>query len=233
VVEKRKVARAPGALESLVLSLAVAAVGCAVALRPAATADSVGLLLWLAVFAPAGGFLLAGLGVRWWPFAAAAPGVWMLALVAVDARSARNLPAPLWGALVFAGLFGLGWGAGRLLARGAPARALAGAGVVGLAAAALVALPTKGAPGGDGRAGEPWSPATARVLLDLSPATLLVESSGVDWMRHPAVYETVRADRFERLPYRGALAGPLALVVGCLVALGAGLATRSAGGAEE
>jgi hypothetical protein len=46
------------------------------------------------------------------------------------------------------------------------------------------------------------------------------ESAGVrDWMWRAEVYEPVGIDRFVRRPYRGALAGPSTLVVGCLLAV--------------
>ena len=244
MVEQRKAeaAAAPGpsGLRDLSLTLAVAAGGCVGAAGSAGPADPTALLIWLAIYAPAAGFLLGALGVRPWLFAPAAPGLWMVTLVLLDIAAQRDLPTPLWGALAWTGLFAAGLGLGRrgAVARGergqvsvparSPARALGGAGALLLLTAALVALPGKG-----GRAREPWPPAAARALLDLSPATLVVESAGVDWMRHRAVYEPVRSDRFQRLPYRGALAGPLALVVGCLVALGAGYLVRAPGGAED
>lgn len=220
-------------LRELLLTLAVAAVGCLGAFAVGREAgDPVAFLIWLAVTAPACGFLLGALGVRPWPFAPAAPGIWMAALAWLDVASARDLATPIWSALAWTGLFALGLGLGRLRAPGrgidARSRALGGAGVLLVIAAALVALPGKG-----GVADEPWPAATASVLLDLSPATLLVESAGVDWMRHPSVYEPVRTDRFQRVPIRGELAGPLSLVVGYLVAFGAGFLLRSTARASE
>jgi hypothetical protein len=70
-------------------------------------------------------------------------------------------------------------------------------------------------------------PALAARLLDLSPVTLLAECSGLDWMRHPAVYAPAGAadiDPATRVAFSGALAGPIAFVVGCALAtLGEGI----------
>ena len=80
-------------------------------------------------------------------------------------------------------------------------------------------------PGAAGLSAEPvWSPRAAALLLDFSPATLLVESAGVDWMRQPAVYGPAGADAIGpdlRLPWRGELAGPAVFLVGCALACAA------------
>lgn len=78
-----------------------------------------------------------------------------------------------------------------------------------------------GAAGGWGilRPVPPWSPEVAARLLDVSPRTLLMESAGVDWMRHPAVYEAVGTDRIGpglRSVFRGPVAGSATLLVGCV-----------------
>jgi len=70
--------------------------------------------------------------------------------------------------------------------------------------------------GGLGRA--PWPPQVAARALDLSPATLVAECAGLDWLRRPAIYNPAGADSIgptERAPYEPALAGGLALVLGC------------------
>lgn len=79
---------------------------------------------------------------------------------------------------------------------------------------------TDGAAGGWGilRPVPPWSPEVAARLLDLSPMTLLMESAGVDWMRHPAIYEAAGTDRIGpglRSVFRGPVAGSATLLVGC------------------
>ena len=206
--------RLPPPATRLALALVAAAVGVAGAL--AAGGDPVSLLVWLALLAPAAGYLCGALGVGLLPFGLAAPGVWMVALVVLDGLSPGELPTPFWAALVWTGLFAGGAGAGRLGRRFAGDAGWAGAGLLLLGATLLTALPGRG-----GAADAPWPPAAARVLLDLSPATLVVESAGVDWMRHPAVYDPAGTDRFQRPAYRGELAGPLALLVGCVLAAAA------------
>lgn len=71
----------------------------------------------------------------------------------------------------------------------------------------------------------PWSPGLTSWLLDLSPRTLLMESSGVDWMRHPAIYEAAGTDRLGpglRTVFAGPVAGSVTLLVGCVfLAIGA------------
>ena len=65
--------------------------------------------------------------------------------------------------------------------------------------------------------GEPWSPEIAARLLDLSPTALVLESFGVDWMRHPWVYDPAGTSSIGpelRLAW-GRLAGPLSFLVGC------------------
>lgn len=54
-------------------------------------------------------------------------------------------------------------------------------------------------------------------LLDVAPATVLAESAGLDWMRHPNVYAPAGTDWFSdrRAPFDGTLATLVALVVGC------------------
>jgi len=54
-------------------------------------------------------------------------------------------------------------------------------------------------------------------VLDAAPATLLAESAGLDWMRHPSVYAPAGTDWFSdrRAPFDGTLAALVALVVGC------------------
>jgi hypothetical protein len=70
----------------------------------------------------------------------------------------------------------------------------------------------------------PLPPALAARLLDLAPATLLSECAGLDWMRHPAIYEpagTIDIDPSLRVAWRGILAGPIVFLVGCAAAFAA------------
>ena len=171
------------------------------------------LLAWLSIVALPAGWLAGGWNLPLGRTTLAVGGLWYVGLL-VSAE--RGVPAPHWAALAWTGLFVAGFGAGCL----APRRALAGAALALLLAALLVSLP-----GAAGLPEEPvWSPRAAARLLDLSPATLLVESAGVDWMRQPAVYGPAGADAIGpdlRMPWRGELAGPAVLLLGCALALAA------------
>ena len=197
----------PSPWRRAVAAAAVSALGLA-GLWPVGGAgvDGLAALAWLSLAA-----LPLGVGAGAWAGRAgwAAPLAWALALSLVQSAP----PTLAWALTVVAGLFAAGWGMG--------ARWPGGAGWT--AAAALAALALLGAlPTLVGLAGDaPWSPGVAARLLDLSPLSLVLESAGVDWMRHPAVYGPAGADALGpdlRLPWRGALAGPTALVVGCAVA---------------
>jgi hypothetical protein len=77
------------------------------------------------------------------------------------------------------------------------------------------------------------SPDLGALVLDAAPATLLAESAGLDWMRHPNVYAPAGTDWFSdrRAPFDGTLAALVALVVGCTLF---GVATlRRVGPARE
>ncbi len=70
----------------------------------------------------------------------------------------------------------------------------------------------------------PWSPRVTATLLDLSPRTLLMESGGADWLRHPSVDEPAGTDRIGpglRSVFAGQVAVSATLLVGC-----GGLAVR-------
>lgn len=182
--------------------------------------DPVALLVWLALCAAPVGALAGGASMHAWIVAPVVPAVWSVALVAVDALSERDLPAPLWAAVAWTGLFAIGFGLGRACAvasRGA-AGAVTVAALLLFVCAGLVALPV-----GGGFLAEPWPPAVAARLVDLSPATLLAECAGLDWMRHPAMYAAAGAadiDPALRGAYRGLLAAPMVLVVGCACVIG-------------
>ena len=216
----------PTASAKLGIAIAVAAAGALGAFGAlAGEPDPVRFLVWLSVVSLAGGVVAGGLGANLFPYGLAAPGLWMIALVVVDGRAVRDVPAPHWSALAWTGLFAAGTALGVALRRAGGGATWAGAGAALLAAGLLVVLPGRAA-----WAERPWPPAAARALLDLSPATLVVESGGIDWMRHASVYDPVGTDRFERTPYHGPLAGPLVLLVGCLLAAGASLAGRRQAG---
>jgi hypothetical protein len=216
---------APG--DRLLRALALALIG------PSALAfgaDVPSYLAWLAIAGPAVGAAAAGLGVALLPFGLAVPGAWLLVLAAVDAGSSAPLPHPFYGGLVVVGLFCAGAAVGTVVRRSGPSasRAWSAAGWLLLASGAAAGLPGRG-----GAEGAPFEPALASALLDLSPATLALESAGVDWMRSPAVYDAVGTDRFQRAPHRGALAGPATVLVGCLAAALATLWTRWNGGSRR
>ncbi len=210
----------PRATRELLIALALGAFGALGALPVTRNgADPLALLTWLALIAIPSGALAAALDVRLLPFGVAAPGVWMGVLVSVAATSERVLPTPFFAALVWSGLYVGGHALARFLRRSRFAFSAA----LLLASAALIGLPSKA-----GLASEPWPSSTARLALDLSPAALLCESAGAsDWMWHRGNYANVGIDRFQREPWRGKMAGPIALVAGCLLALGAHFLERA------
>lgn len=200
----------------LARALGCAAVGALGALPLAgAGPDPVALLVWLALVSAPLGALAAGGAMHPWVVAPVVPATWSVALVAVDGASRVDLPSPVWAAVAWTGLFAAGFGLGRA----AGARGVATlAALLFLACATAAALPT-----GGGLLAAPWPPELAARLLDLSPATLLAECAGLDWLRHPAIYAAAGAadvDPSLRAAYRGELAAPLALVVGCATAFG-------------
>lgn len=197
------------ALRQLAGALALACVAIPGALPVASgptgrVSDPLVLLVWLALVAPATGAAAARFGLALWPNGLALAGTWAALLVAIAGTSERVVPTPFWSALVVLGLVVGGFALGRVLERTSTAVALF------LATLALVLLP-----GMPGNFGVPWSPASAALLLDLSPATLAVEAAGIDWMRTAGVYTPVGADRLMRSPWAPELAGPATVVVAC------------------
>jgi hypothetical protein len=204
--------------------LAVAIAGALGAIPSRSGSDPVALLAWISIWAAAGGYLCAAGDVRRLAFAALPPAAWMGLAAIVDGLSPRDLPSPAWAALAWSGIFAAGFGLGRL---STSPSGIPGASVLFLLASLLAALPIL-----PGHFGEPLAPPVEARLLDLSPATLVEECAGIDWMRHPAIYDAAGSadiDPSLRLPYRGALAGPIAFVVGCLLAaIGEGIARARA-----
>jgi len=133
---------------------------------------------------------------------------------ALDAAGASR-PLPV--ALVVAALVA----AGATVAARSPGAARAG---LPLAAALLVLL--GGLPDLFGAAPAGWALEDAERgarALDLSPASVLAEAAGVDWMRHPSVYAPAGTDWFSdaRAPYDGTVVGwsaAIALLVLVLLA---------------
>lgn len=194
----------------LLLAFALAALGCLGALPSTPDGpDPIATLAWIALAAIPIGIGAGALGLRTWPLAPVIPALWMVVLTMVDATSPRDLPSSGWAALAWTGLFAIGFAIGR----GAPRHALPLAAVTFGVAALLAALPT-----GFWSLEKPWPPSIAARLLDGSPVTLLAECAGLDWLRHPAVYEsagTADIDPALRTAYRGMLAGPALFLVGC------------------
>lgn len=166
-------------------------------------------LAWLALWALPAGVLAAGLGR-----AALLPPLGWAAVVC-------TAPTGPWAAPALAGLFS----AGCALGHARPATRVGDSGVALLVLALLAGLPALGGL----TEPAPWSPALTARLLDLSPVVLVVESAGVDWLRHPAVYGPAGGDALGpdlRGPWSGALAGPVLLLVGCAL-LAATVARRA------
>lgn len=150
-----------------------------------------------------------------WPMAPVIPALWMGLVGLVAAGSSRVVPAPAWAALAWSGIFAGGFALGRLF----PARRWRLSAACFLASGVLNALSISGA-----WLAVPLPASLAARLLDLAPATLLAECAGLDWMRHPAIYEpggTIDIDPSLRVAWRGMLAGPIVFLVGCAAAYAA------------
>ncbi|MBL8857511.1 MAG: hypothetical protein JNL28_03270 [Planctomycetes bacterium] len=177
--------------------------------------DPLAALCWIALIATAGGYACGAQRVALWPLAPVAPVLWLVTVAFADALSRRDLPSVAWSALPVFGLFGLGFALGAR-AHGEVRRGVA---ALFLAAVLLAALPLHGLLGGSG-----FDARVSALLLDASPATLLAECAGVDWMRHPPIYDgsaTVDIHPALRSPYSARLAGSLVFVVGCSLAFAA------------
>ena len=195
----------------LLLALGFGALGSLGTLPGERGPDPLAALTWIAVVALPCGLGCGALGLRLWPFAASVPALWMTALALAGAASERALATPVWAALAFSGIFASGWGIGRA----------SGAGVRACAACLCLAVLLTVLPAAGEFLGRPWPPPLAARLLDLSPVGVCLESAGVDWMRQPSVYEPAGAldiDPGLRHPWRGKLAGPGLLMLGCALA---------------
>ncbi len=134
--------------------------------------------IWLALWAVPGGALA---GARLAPRLQTIPlvvwlaGAWWLA---------ADLPDPGSALLAIAALYVLG-----LAVHGGPGvRAWSLAASAFMVVGLLVALPS-----GGGALAQPFSPVTTARFLDLSPLVWVMECAGIDWMRHPSVYELAGA----------------------------------------
>jgi hypothetical protein len=198
---------------SVIFASLLGVLGCVAA---GSNGGSVFALAWVALCAPAAGHLTGaspGNALRFvWPLVS-----WALVFGICIALS--GAPVSLWAALVLIGLFLLGAASGR-----ASHETWSGAGLWLVLAFALA-----GAPLGFGRLATPLPPEWTARLLDLSPLSLVLESAGVDWMRHPAIYDaagTLDIGPELRQAWRGMVAGPALFVVGCF-ALAASTARRA------
>jgi len=176
--------------------------------------DPIAFFTWLAFVAASIGALAGGSRLPFWPHAAAVPAVWMFVVVIVDALAPRDLPTPLWASIAASGLFAFGYAIGRLARF---EQRFAAAGWMLAVSVALVMLPVAG-----GYLRAAWPGTVTGFLLDASPATLLAECAGIDWLRHPAIYDaagTADLDPASRGPYRPALAASIVAVLGSVAAL--------------
>jgi hypothetical protein len=202
---------ASSSLRELSLALVLGAVGCLGCLPVSSRGpDLFAALAWIALSAAPLGALARALGVRLLPYGFVAPGVWMAAVACLDAVHVRDLPTPFWGALAWSGLYAAGWAIAAVCVR----RRLHVVFALACSTALLAGLPEKG-----GLAHEPWDGEFVAATLALSPVALVTESAGaIDWPWAKSHYAALGVDRFERSPFRGRLAGPVALVVGCALA---------------
>ena len=188
-------------LTSLVVVLALVLAGLA-----GGFGAPVAILAWLALTATGCG---AWMG-RW----ARKPAAWVPPLVwAAALFFTRGVPDPLSASLTIAALYAAGMGLGAWLS---PEHA---AGAALLLVGGLSLAPTFG-----GRLERPWPPEVTSVLLDISPVAWASESGGIDWMRHPAVYDaagTADIGPNLRTGRRSWLAAVVVLVLGCLSSLAA------------
>ncbi|MBK7877185.1 MAG: hypothetical protein IPJ77_15825 [Planctomycetes bacterium] len=199
----------PRASRWLLQAVALALLGLAPLV---ATREPVALVAWFALVAPGAGVLAGAARLPAWPWAPVVPALWMAALALATADGARVVPTPAFAAGVWSGLYLAGFGAGRIAGPSGPRLAAA----VTLALAALVGVPI-----GLGLCDAPLPPEWTARVMRLSPLTWTLEAASVDWLRHAAFYE--RAHAFDLGPEligrpRPALAGGLALVLGCLAA---------------
>lgn len=137
-----------------------------------------GALVWLALWAPAMGAAGRGLELRWHGLL---PLAWAAGLGLLFGQQVE----PLGIILSLSGLYATGAAAVAFLAAlGVPSRPSSAA-----AAALFMAGLFAAAPAGGGVLARPWPPEVTALLLDLSPVVLVTESAGLDWMRHPSLYE--------------------------------------------
>lgn len=186
---------------------------------PGSIGGTVFAIAWAALVAPAAGHLSAA--GRSGTLRRIAPLiVWFVALGAF--AWLQGAPVQGWAAAALAGLFLLGSATGRAFQQP----------WLGASLWMIVSCALAGAATGFGQLAKPWPPAQAALLLDLSPLSLVLECAGVDWMRHPALYDpagTLDIGPELRQAWRGTVAGPATFVVGCIaLAASSALCLRNA-----
>ena len=188
--------------------------------------DPVAALGWMSSISIACGWFTGARELRLLPHAAAVPGTWALCFLFAQTGAARELPFPLYGMGVVAGLYAGGYALGRFFAR-AP---WAGAGLCVLLNLVLVGLPFQGGFAAEKGAEASWAkeyPGWSAWVLDASPLVLTLESAGWDVTReHPALYRRSGVEWFPRRPWQGKLAAPTVLVVGFSLAVVASMLRR-------
>ena len=172
------------------------------------------MLGWASLLAP----FLGALAARHCPgvHALGALGMCLSQCALVLALSFRTLSEPLQGCAVIVGLGLVGYGLGSLARL--PATWVL-----------LIQLSLCVAPSLPGWIGDALPPNWSARLIDLSPWSWVMESSGVDWLRHAAVYEPAGAldiDPALRQPFDGGACASWALVLGTFCALGGELLRR-------
>ncbi len=214
--------------------LAWAGLGVPALLAPSAAGpfDLAALLAWLAWCAPAVGLLAGRRPGRGATFLTCAVGWALCVVLAVHLGPQRqvlaSLPRALAGLGFPLGALAAGLGFGRWLPRRGPLLAYL------VLASGLLA---SGASVLGGLGGAPLArraPTAAARALDLAPTTLTLEAAGVDWMRHPSIYEPAGTDWFSdrRRPYSGA-SGGVSLVLGLALGLALGALHRRRTGATR
>ncbi|MBJ02925.1 MAG: hypothetical protein CMK00_08665 [Planctomycetes bacterium] len=183
---------------------------------------SLGLLVWLALVAMPVGVMAGGLGLRLWPAGWAVPGLWMILLALVESRAGNPLPTAPWAVMAWFGLFAVGFSLGHLRPEAVWTRAACSLASCALASGLLTLWGW-----GAGHSAGVWPAQIGASLLDISPVALVTECAGLDWMRHPAVYQnggTAHMGPELRTAWQGSLAGPGVFLFGCLAL---GLSGRS------
>lgn len=155
-------------------------------------ADWKAWLWWAALMAPCAGALSA-CSVQW---RSRLGGVLVWCVIWILFCNARRLDEGnvLAGFGVLVGLLSLGWILGLIGLRSGRGHGAFSGALLALGLSLLLI----GAPAGFWLFSDPpWSPAVAARLLDFSPAALLMEAAGVDFLRLPAIYGPVGADSMD------------------------------------